>query len=645
MASPASTTEAQELRRLIPLNTLSEERFEQLCSEIKVEEGPKGTVLFRQGDPTGEFVYVLSGTISLQAGGVEMDSVSGSSETGRFALAHQNPRKVTAVAKDRIRYLRVSPDLINQRDEGPAQPPAYTVSHNPDEADGDWISALLRSPVFRRLPPSNLQALLRSVEEIEVQAGDVICRQDERGDYFYIIKQGQCVLTRKPSPLAKEIKLANLKDFDAFGEDALISDQPRTVTVTMSTDGVLLRLDKANFLRLVGNPVISRVEPQEAIDLVKQGGAWLDIRVQDVHQLGHPRGALNIPFFSLRMMLATLDRHRKYVLACEDGKLSEAGAYLLLRHGFDAYALKGGLAALPESELSTGPQPPSATAAPAAPAEIPEPDDVELIELEDWEPPAPERNAPAAMPEKTPQNAEELRLARERLAHAEGELKRLEGERERLIREKDLALAELERSRQATKRLEASLQPLRQELAELKAKHAIVLSGKEAAEQEAEALQKQTAELQSMLEEFVAEGGEYTPAEEVEALRSELEMVREHAGAELAALQAKMGGIEADNAKLRAETQTLKTQISIRDVALEVAKREDGTADRRSLPARLALPILAGLLVAALVLGGLLGLGAGRDLLRGWLDSGAPAAAPPAEAPPPPVSAPSNPSP
>lgn len=641
MASPATTTEAQELRRLIPLNTLSEQRFEQLCAEIKAEEGPKGTVLFRQGDPTGEFVYVLSGTISLQAGGTEMDSVSGGSETGRFALAHQNPRKVTAVAKDRIRYVRVNPDLINQRDEGPAQPPAYTVSHSPEEADGDWISALLRSPVFRRLPPSNLQALLRSVEEIEVQAGEVVCRQDEPGDYFYIIKQGQCALTRKPSPLAKDIKLATLKDFDAFGEDALISDQPRTVTVTMSTDGVLLRLDKASFLRLVGNPVISRVEPQEAIDMVKHGAAWLDIRVQDVHQLGHPRGALNIPFFSLRMMLATLDRHRPYVLVCEDGKLSEAGAYLLLRHGFDAYALKGGLAALPESELSTGPEPASATAEPAVSAEVPELDGVELIELEDWAPPAAEAGPSAAPPENAPPPSEELRHARERINQAEGELKRLRGERERLVQEKDVALAELERSRQATKRLEASLQPLRQELAELKTKHALALSAKEAAEQEVEGLQKHVGELQSMLEEFVAEGAEYTPADEVEALRSELEMVREHASAELAALQARAGEMDAENAKLRAEAQTLKTQISIRDVAAQVAQRESGADHKGSLLIRVALPVLAGLLVAALALGGLLGLSAGRDILRGWLDSGAPAAAPSA----PPVSAPATPNP
>ncbi|MDV3242069.1 MAG: Crp/Fnr family transcriptional regulator, partial [Methylocaldum sp.] len=107
MPPALSASDAQELRRLIPLNTLSDSRFEQLCSQIRIDEAPKGSILFRQGETKNEFVYLLSGTISLQAGGVEMDSISGGTDTARFALAHQIPRKVSAVANDTVRYVRI----------------------------------------------------------------------------------------------------------------------------------------------------------------------------------------------------------------------------------------------------------------------------------------------------------------------------------------------------------------------------------------------------------------------------------------------------------------------------------------------------------------------------------------------------------
>jgi hypothetical protein len=124
--------------------------------------------------------------------------------------------------------------------------------------------------------------------------------------------------------------------------------------------------------------------------------------------------------------------------------------------------------------------------------------------------------------------------------------------------------------------------------------------------------------LKAVVEEFLSRG-EYAPEEEVDALRSELDMVRQHAGTELAALQKRVGEVETENHKLRSETQTLKTQLSVREVAASVAMRESATPERRSIPALLLWPIAAGLLLTTLTLGALFGLDAGRSLLRSWL--------------------------
>jgi CRP-like cAMP-binding protein len=47
------------------------------------------------------------------------------------------------------------------------------------------------------------------------------------------------------------VQLAELKEGDAFGEEALVADTVRNATVVMKTDGMLLRLSKQDFNELL----------------------------------------------------------------------------------------------------------------------------------------------------------------------------------------------------------------------------------------------------------------------------------------------------------------------------------------------------------------------------------------------------------
>lgn len=327
-----STHDKFNLRNLIPLNTLTEAQFEKLYAENNPESLSKGQVLFQQGDTRNEFIYVLSGNVSLQIDGSEMDTISGGTAAARLALTHQFPRKFTAIAKDPVTILRVASAYVN-----PTEEPAVQVNEEPE----DWMAALLKSPIFQRMSPASLHNFLSKLEEIQVKAGHKIIQQDDPGDYYYVIKKGICAVTRKPSRLAKEIKLAELKTGDAFGEDSLISDQARNVTVTMMNDGILLRLEKSDFLELVKIPSIHYLDTEQTRRL--KSAIWLDVRSAAAFEENHLDNAVNIPFFELRMDLSKLDKARPYILVCGDGKTSESAAFLLIRHGFDAYVLKGGM--------------------------------------------------------------------------------------------------------------------------------------------------------------------------------------------------------------------------------------------------------------------------------------------------------------
>jgi rhodanese-related sulfurtransferase len=181
------------------------------------------------------------------------------------------------------------------------------------------------------------------MQQINYKSGDVILKQGSEGDYFYVLTRGSAVVTRE-TPLSKEgIKLAELMVGDTFGEEALISDAKRNATVTMSSDGSVMRLGKDDFKKLLNEPMLDWVSTEQAKEIVAKGGKWLDVRLPSEYDNNHMDGAINIPLYFIRLKINTLDPDTKYVVCCDTGRRSSAGAYILNERGYQAYVLKDGI--------------------------------------------------------------------------------------------------------------------------------------------------------------------------------------------------------------------------------------------------------------------------------------------------------------
>ncbi len=336
------------IRQLIPLATLPTKRFEELCGQFVVEDAEDKQFLFRRGEASTDLFYLLRGSVTLQTEALKIETILAGSDSARFALAHQIPRKVNAVANGKIRYLRLNADMIKSAQDAPyEESESYMIVDESAEND-DWMTTLLKSPIFRVLPPSNLQKILISLQEVQFQPGDVIIAQGDQGDFYYIIKKGQCLISRKPAPNAKEIRLGQLTDQDTFGEDSLISGEPRNVSITALTEVSLLRLSKEQFVTLIKKPVLKYISYPELQELVSKGATLIDVRASDEYQRNHLPHSINVPFFSLRMQLKTLNRQHPIVVVCEDGKASETAAFFLLRNRFNALILSGGMNSVAE---------------------------------------------------------------------------------------------------------------------------------------------------------------------------------------------------------------------------------------------------------------------------------------------------------
>src|SRR5512133_3428657 len=109
---------------------------------------------------------------------------------------------------------------------------------------------LRRSSLFRFLSDEHFGAIEPLLQEEHYDFGDVIVKQDEPADSFYVLTQGRA-RALKIKPDGEEIPLGVLKPGDSFGEAALAEGGTRNATVRCSTAVDVLRIDRDDFLQLV----------------------------------------------------------------------------------------------------------------------------------------------------------------------------------------------------------------------------------------------------------------------------------------------------------------------------------------------------------------------------------------------------------
>jgi CRP-like cAMP-binding protein len=338
------------LRSFSPLDGLKSENLHALARKTAMHSLSAGRLLFKEGDTDKRTYYVLSGVLELLHQGRPVLVIRGGSPEARNPVGPGNPRRYTArVVSDRLDVVAMDSDMLDMMLTWD-QTGSYEVNElrgvgEEGPSSDDWMTNLLQTKAFHKIPPANIQAIFMRMQRVDYRPGEVVIKQGDEGDYFYVVVKGRCSVTRE-TPLNREgIKLAELGLGDTFGEEALISDAKRNASVSMTTEGTLMRLAKQDFRTLLNEPMLEWVDLDEARALVAGGAKWLDVRLPSEFENYRMEGALNLPLYFIRLKLKTLERDAHYIVCCDTGRRSSAGAYILSERGFRASVLKGGLTA------------------------------------------------------------------------------------------------------------------------------------------------------------------------------------------------------------------------------------------------------------------------------------------------------------
>jgi hypothetical protein len=122
------------------------------------------------------------------------------------------------------------------------------------------LALIRRNAVFGPLPPPQMEAVASRVRWVTVEPGEVLIREGDRGDRYYILESGRLRVTQGGT----ELRITDMPG-DGFGEIALLRDVPRTATLVALEPCVVLALDRPDFLEAVtGHEQAREVAEQQA---------------------------------------------------------------------------------------------------------------------------------------------------------------------------------------------------------------------------------------------------------------------------------------------------------------------------------------------------------------------------------------------
>ncbi len=192
----------------------------------------------------------------------------------------------------------------------------YAVERLDTAPDGHWMHRFLGPGMVEYLTPSALQSVFRAFEPLVVSAGEVVVKEGESADMFYVLANGSAEVRRR------DRRLVALMPGDSFGADALVSGERRNASVVMLSDGRVMALLAETFRCLVSERLVRWVDAAPAAHAI-------DLSVR-------PRGP-----DALRVLAGELDLGATYVFdGAAEGDRALA-AFLATQRGVKAVARRG----------------------------------------------------------------------------------------------------------------------------------------------------------------------------------------------------------------------------------------------------------------------------------------------------------------
>ncbi len=336
-AAPREMVDTEILANLAPLNNMSPEQFNQVATRAKIKQFKKGEYLFREGYSDRHTFYIVKGRIALLSEANVVKTIDGSSEEAIEPLAPDLPRKFTARVQSTSTVIMIDTTVLDFH-LGKNTADTYEVNDIQSEDGSDWMTRVLQSEAFSKLPPVSLQRMLSGVSELRYETGDTIIEAGQKTDYYYIVKSGLCCEADNPT---QEWCCG-----DAFGAAGLLLDEGQPSKIIMKRSGELMLLPKAEFIDLCYKPLVTYTDSSSAKEHIDNGSKWLDLRPACARLGSSLRDSVCINFYELSKNISSLNNFQTYIVIGDTPEHSGVATLLLIQHGLSAVCYNGNISSI-----------------------------------------------------------------------------------------------------------------------------------------------------------------------------------------------------------------------------------------------------------------------------------------------------------
>jgi len=125
------------------------------------------------------------------------------------------------------------------------------------------IDFFINIPLFEKINGEEVKVVARHMDTIDLNTGDILFRESDKGNYVFFIKEGELDVLKKSETSGKDVTLATLREGQSIGEMSIIDDFPRSATIQAKKRSKLYILSKSAF------DMILNKHPKIGIKLLK----------------------------------------------------------------------------------------------------------------------------------------------------------------------------------------------------------------------------------------------------------------------------------------------------------------------------------------------------------------------------------------
>ena len=228
-----NSLEDKELKTVI--DSFEEKRY--TAGQAVITQGEEGDVLYLvdSGELTCEKVFKSGDAPTYLKTYVPGESF------GELALLYNAPRAATIKAKTDAVLWALDRECFNN-----------IVKDAAMKKREKYENTLKKVEILKSIDPYELGQICDALKSVTYKAGDVIIKQNDTGDVFYILDEGKCHAEKVFEEGKEPQKVKEYESGGFFGELALLKNEPRAASIIADTNCKCLYLDRMAFKRLLG---------------------------------------------------------------------------------------------------------------------------------------------------------------------------------------------------------------------------------------------------------------------------------------------------------------------------------------------------------------------------------------------------------